>query len=273
MVTYQKARAALFARAASYINHQANENVDPEYTATWTWLQGSLQKRFGDDCKEKVELIFNPESDDIPDPEQNLGSTSSDKRTHKKSRETAPRPAATPTRSLPSKKTTRNEQRSQARAASYEDRPRQNKGSVPRPATLPRTKQMEERAQATIQATAQAAIQATVQATIQAIPTLIKQLEQDQAETQKGDNSGGGRQGRNHSQQPRDQAKYCQYCRQNGHGQLDCLKRKSDKAPCVNVRGESYYPANERSNHKTGRHTQTARSTEVRQGSDFHTWV
>ena len=33
-VTYQNARAALFSRAATYVNNQANTRIDPEYAAT-----------------------------------------------------------------------------------------------------------------------------------------------------------------------------------------------------------------------------------------------
>ena len=274
MVTYHKARLALFAKAASYISLQANENVDPEYTATWTWLQGSLRKRFGDADEEEIKhgLAAKEQVEHKLSKlnlGQNLRTTSSARQTSRKDEEITPKPATAPKQNPPVKKTTRTRPRGHKRTVIHKKRSEES--LAPRPDAVPRTQQMEERAHATIQATTQAAIQATVQATFQAIPTLIKQLNQNQAETQTEDHSGRGRQ-RQNSQPPRDPAKYCQYCRKNGHGQLDCVKRKSDNAPCINVRGESYYPANERTQN-TDRHPKNTRPTEVHQGSDFHPWV
>ena len=41
------------------------------------------------------------------------------------------------------------------------------------------------------------------------------------------------------------QVKKCTYCNKNGHGTIDCFKRKDDKAPCYNARGEPFYPEGE----------------------------
>lgn len=42
-----------------------------------------------------------------------------------------------------------------------------------------------------------------------------------------------------------DQTKSCTYCNQNGHGALTCFRRKNDKAPCINAKGEAFYPEGE----------------------------
>ena len=36
--------------------------------------------------------------------------------------------------------------------------------------------------------------------------------------------------------------KKCLYCNKTNHGIIDCYKRKDDKAPCYNAKGEPFYP-------------------------------
>ena len=83
----------------------------------------------------------------------------------------------------------------------------------------------------------------------------------NQNNQQSGNQSGGN--SSNGSNAP----KTCSYCQKKGHGQIDCFKRKNDKAPCINVRGEPFYPQGE----ETGR--TNVSQAQVREGSDFQNWV
>ena len=89
---------------------------------------------------------------------------------------------------------------------------------------------------------------------------------------------GGGRNRRRRNNQNNQQSgnqagngqtgpKTCSYCQKKGHGQLDCFKRKNDKAPCINVRGEPFYPQGEESGRTN------VNQAQVREGSDFPNWV
>ena len=109
-------------------------------------------------------------------------------------------------------------------------------------------------------------------ATVQAIDALInKRLNGNQ-------NGGGGRRRRNNNKggqnaQQGNQPKHCQYCQKKGHGQVECFKRKNDKAPCYNVKGEPFYPQGEEAGAKVNAPIQGAKPAEVSQGSDFRGWV
>ena len=114
-------------------------------------------------------------------------------------------------------------------------------------------------------------------AMVQAIQAYIKsRLSQNQSGNQ---NGGKGRRRRNNKGGQNNQGnqgnlpKHCQYCQKKGHGQVECFKRKNDKAPCYNVKGEPFYPQGEEAGPKVNAPVQNAKPAEVRQGSDFPGWV
>ena len=80
-------------------------------------------------------------------------------------------------------------------------------------------------------------------------------------------NQSSGNQSGGNSSNGSNGPKTCSYCQKKGHGQIDCFKRKNDKAPCINVRGEPFYPQGE----ETGR--TNVSQAQVREGSDFQNWV
>ena len=86
-----------------------------------------------------------------------------------------------------------------------------------------------------------------------------------------GNNSNNG----NQSNAP----KKCNYCHKTGHSTLDCFKRKEDKAPCYNVKGEAFYPEGEQPKINQSsdlEETHPGKPKEERgptKGSDFHEWV
>ena len=62
-------------------------------------------------------------------------------------------------------------------------------------------------------------------------------------------------------------SKMCNYCHKKGHGTIDCFKRKNDKAPCYNNKGEPYYPEGEQAG-------SNAQQTDAGQkGPGFRPWV
>ena len=57
-------------------------------------------------------------------------------------------------------------------------------------------------------------------------------------------NRNQNRNGAAQSTKPKSQ-KQCSYCRKTGHSQEDCYSRKNDKAPCLTVKGDPYYPSSD----------------------------
>jgi len=88
--------------------------------------------------------------------------------------------------------------------------------------------------------------------------------------------SGGGGQNSNSAN---NLPKKCNYCQKKGHGTIDCFKRKEDKAPCYNAKGEAFYPEGESPNkineqtNPRGHIAVSTPDTQVPKGSDFHNWV
>ena len=68
----------------------------------------------------------------------------------------------------------------------------------------------------------------------------------------------GGNQNPNSNNLP----KKCNYCQKKGHGTIECFKRKEDKAPCYNAKGEAFYPEGE-----------SASKVNETPGSVFRAWV
>ena len=67
--------------------------------------------------------------------------------------------------------------------------------------------------------------------------------------------------------------KQCSYCRKTGHSQEDCYSRKNDKAPCLTVKGDPYYPSSDADwKGPPSRSTKQAAPI-VSKGQDFPHWV
>jgi len=317
-VTYQNARAALFSRAATYVNNQANTRIDPEFATTWAWLQKCLKKRYGDctSSREYVDIIFNLKpapglhydlayhADQIyenfdkireaipitPNPDvpaagftpENVGALIQAERNRIIDAFAYAfivnlQPPQVRTKVLEKQPTTIAEAFDAIvfshKSLLDEKRPVLPGGTLPTPVPIavpsgtPRA----------VQLMGDRPLDGELApATVQAINALInKQL----AGNQNGGFSGGGRRRRNNNNkggqnnQQGNLPKHCQYCQKKGHGQVECFKRKNDKAPCYNVKGEPFYPQGEEAGAKVNAPIQNAKPAEVSQGSDFRDWV
>ena len=67
--------------------------------------------------------------------------------------------------------------------------------------------------------------------------------------------------------------KQCSNCRKTGHSQEDCYSRKNDKAQCLTVKGDPYYPSSDADwKGPPSRSTKQAAPI-VSKGQDFPHWV
>ena len=97
--------------------------------------------------------------------------------------------------------------------------------------------------------------------------------------TQNRNNQGQGRRNNQKKNNGSGTPKKCVYCNKNGHGMIDCFKRKNDKAPCYNAKGEAFYPEGEKpqANVQEDNAVYTPEANEPRpagqKGPGFQSWV